>query len=147
MRVADVMTTDVVTVGPETRLDEAARLLRSRRISGLPVLDGGRLVGLITEGDLLRQLQRIDVPGYIDVLGGIFPLPGPGHMERQLRDVTAYRVDQLMSRDPVTVSPGADVVEAARVLRRRHIKRLPVVDADGALVGIVSRADLLRALL
>ena len=139
------MTADVATVGPGTLLAEAARLMRERRVSGLPVVDAGRLAGVITEGDMLRQLHRVDVPGYIDILGGVFPIPGSGHLERQLREITAYRVDQLMTRNVVTAAPDEDVAEAARRMERRRVRRLPVLDGTGRLVGIVTRSDLLRA--
>jgi CBS domain-containing protein len=146
MRVAEIMTREVRTTRPEAPLREAAATMAAAGVSGLPVCDGdGRIVGMLSEGDILRLFQRVAVPTYVDILGGVFPIPPPAVLERQLREVTAYRVDQVMTRGAVTITPQAEVAEAARRMRARGVKRLPVVDEADRLVGIVSRADIVRA--
>ncbi|HVB10503.1 MAG TPA: CBS domain-containing protein [Bacillota bacterium] len=139
------MTQQVQTTRPEAGLREAAKQMTAAHISGLPVVDGdGRLAGILTEGDILRVFRQVSIPFYIDILGGEFSIPGPHVIERQLEEVTAYRVDQLMTRQVVTASPDEDVADAARRMHARDVKLLPVVDGDGRLVGVISRGDIVR---
>jgi len=139
MKVRDVMTTDPIRVTPETRLREAARLMVHHRVSGLPVVDdAGRLVGILSEGDFLRQEADRDRPHGVSLLDALFG-------EGELQAVSAETVAEVMTRSVVTITPEATLGEAARVLGRRNFKSLPVVDLDGDLVGIVSRADVVGA--
>ena len=131
MRVLDVMTIDVITTTPSAYLKEAARTMVGAGVSGLPVVDeSGTLVGIITEADFLEReadrSQRRLLSAMIEERGPI---------------VDAETVGEVMTRDPVVIFPEASVTEAARVMAHHHVKRLPVVDANGALVGIISRAD------
>ena len=131
MRVLDVMTIDVITTTPSAYLKEAARTMGGAGVSGLPVVDeSGTLVGIITEADFLEReadrSQRRLLSAMIEERGPI---------------VDAETVGEVMTRDPVVIFPEASVTEAARVMAHHHVKRLPVVDANGALVGIISRAD------
>jgi CBS domain-containing protein len=146
VKVSEIMTRRVRTARPDASLREAAREMSEGHVSGLPVCDAsGRLVGILTEGDILRVFRKVSIPFFIDVLGGEFAIPGPHVLERQLQEVTAYRVDQLMTRQVVTARPDEEVAEAARRMHRHDVKLLPVVEADGRLVGVVSRADIVRA--
>jgi CBS domain-containing protein len=146
LKVSEIMTTQVRTARPDSPLRDAARLMSEAKISGLPVVDAdGRLVGILTEGDILRVFRQVSIPFYIDILGGEFAIPGPHVLERQLEEVTAYRVDQLMTGHVFTASPDEEVADAARRMHARDVKLLPVVDGDGRLVGVISRADVVRA--
>lgn len=134
--VGTVMTTDVVTVSPDDSFKEVIVALADHEISGAPVMDGdGRLIGVVTEADLLGRgaVGRATAPGR---------KPHPG---REGAEATTVR--EAMSTPAVTTTADTTVAEAARTLCRRGFKRLPVVDADGRPVGIVSRADLLRIFL
>lgn len=139
MKISELMQREVVTVGPAATLKEAATLLTQNRISGLPVVaPDGRLVGVVSEADILRKEDG-------------FPLELASFVGRLLDGAYAGRerfeartVEQMMTAPPITISSSSDVVEAARLMTRRDINRLPVVDRDH-LVGIVSRADLVRA--
>ncbi len=131
MRVLDIMTIDVITTTASTYLKEAARMMVGAGVSGLPVVDeSGTLVGIITEADFLEReadhSQRRLLSAMIEESGPI---------------VDAETVGEVMTRDPVVIFPEASVTEAARVMAHHHVKRLPVVDSSGALVGIISRAD------
>src|ERR1700733_4560673 len=142
MRAQDVMTRSVATVHPETTLLEAANRLLDAHISGLPVVDdGGKLVGIFTEGDLLRR-QETDTEarhsGWIDLL------LGPGRLAADYVRANARTVRDLMAENPVTVTEDTPLAEIVKLMERRHIKRLPVMRGD-ALVGLVSRADIVRA--
>jgi CBS domain-containing protein len=136
--VATVMTADVVTVGPGAVYKEVAERLRDHRVSAVPVVDAERrVIGVVSEADLLLKEERPDRP-----LGGPLVHPHGDAARAEARNAAA-----LMTSPAVTVGPEATLTEAARLMHRRHVKRLPVVDADGRLVGIVSRADLLQVFL
>jgi CBS domain-containing protein len=136
-RVRDVMTTDVRTVSTETGFREMVGLIEEARVSALPVLsDEGKVLGIVSEADLLLKESR------------------PGHEDRQLFESKAHRVErskaegttagEIMSSPAITAPPEMPVQEAARLMHEKRVKRLPILDADGSLVGIVSRSDLLR---
>jgi len=137
--VQDIMTREVVTVRPETSVREIAALLDRHHISALPVVDdSGHPTGVVSEGDLVRKEA-----GKPD--GRYRPPPRMASGERLRAD--AETAAGLMSSPVVTARPGWSIVRAARAMDRRKVKRLPVVDETGRLVGIVSRLDLLRLFL
>jgi CBS domain-containing protein len=139
LTVGAVMTQAVVTVKPETSFKEAVRLLRQRRVSGLPVVDGeGNLVGIVSEADLLNKVEKRDPDAYL--------LESRPHRLDRARSA-ALDVASAMSREVTTVQPDFPVALAAREMHTRGFKRLPVVDEKGKLVGIVSRGDLLKVFL
>jgi len=139
MKVRDIMTTDPVKVTADTRLREAARLMVRHRVSGLPVVDdAGKLIGILSEGDFIRREAGRDRPHGVSLLDAVFG-------EGELQPVGAECVAEIMTRSVVTITPEATVGEAARVMGRRNVKRLPVVDLEGELIGIVSRSDIVGA--
>jgi CBS-domain-containing membrane protein len=139
--VRDVMTTDVVTVDRITPYKEIAGLLAGHRISAVPVLVMGRHVaGVVSEDDLLAVRDRARRAQ----AGKIGHLPWTRHPDSQHPKLTA---GEIMSSPAITIHPDAPIPRAARLLHDRHIKRVPVVDPDGKLIGIVSRRDLLRVFL
>jgi CBS domain-containing protein len=146
VRVSEFMTRQVLTTRADASLRDAAKVMSSHHVSGLPVVDeAGQLVGILTQGDILRLFRKVSVPFFIDILGGEFAIPGPGTLQRQLAEVTAYRVDQLMTAHVVTAAPDEDVAAAARRMHERNLKLLPVVDGGGRLAGVISRGDIVRA--
>lgn len=133
--VESVMSSPVVTVTPETTFKEVVRILRRRRVSGLPVVnDAGRLVGIISEADLLNKVEKRESEAYL--------LESKKHRLDRAR-AEALDVASAMSTNVVTVQPEFPIALAAREMHTRGFKRLPVVSANGTLVGIVSRSDLL----
>ncbi len=153
MKVRDVMNVMPITVPADASVSEAARLLRENKISGLPVLDGEKLVGIVSESDLLRLLSVEDKKE-----GGLW-LPSPfeifevpfrdlvkwEQMQAGLKDVHTKKVSDVMSRNLHEVGPDDSVEEAASIMTRHRINRLPVVE-DGRLVGIVTRGDIISGL-
>lgn len=136
MEIRKLMTEGVITVGPDMPLKEAARRMIEARVSGLPVTDDGRLIGVISEGDFVAaEGQR----GFSRA--GLWQRL-MGREEPRFKGST---VSEAMSRDVVTLTPDVDHAQAARTMRRNKIKRIPIVDHNGSLVGILSRADILRA--
>lgn len=147
MQVKDLMSREVITVSPDTSVEESARIMLEHKISGLPVLDSrGRLAGIVTEGDLIRRAARFKEPGILPVLGGLVYLDDPALFIGELRRAMALHVGRLMTRDVYSVQAGDEVDKAATLMLRRQVKRLPVVDGEGKLAGIISRRDLVKAL-
>lgn len=138
MKVADVMTNEVVTVPPGASLKEAARLLIEHRISGLPVVDNqNHILGVVSEADVLPK----------EVTG--LPLRRPlawltGQLEVDRSKLEAHLVGEAMTAPALTIEPNRPVGAAAKLMVEKGVNRLPVVE-DGKLVGIVTRADLVRA--
>jgi CBS domain-containing protein len=139
MKVLDVMTTDVLTVGSETPLREVAALLASRRISGLPVVDEGRVVGVVSEGDILAK-ERGPSSGQPAWFAVLFEDRAAAELKLEARTAGT-----AMTAPALTIAPDRTVAEAAGVMVDEGVNRLPVVNAEGELVGIVTRADLVRA--
>ena len=131
--VKDVMTAEVVTVRQETTFKEMAAVLRRYRVSALPVVDdAGRVIGVVSEADLLAKEVLAD-PGVVAEL-----------LRRQdVRKAEGLTAGDLMTRPAVTATPGDPVEQAARMMHFMRVKRLPVVNSGGQLVGIVSRSDVL----
>jgi CBS domain-containing protein len=143
MNARDVMTRRVVTVTPETTIEEAVRLMLENRVSGLPVTDAARAtVGVVTEGDLLR---RIEIGTDKHHSGWIGLLLGPGRLAAEYARSHAHKVGEVMTSDVVSVAPDTPLPEIVELMETRRIKRVPVIDG-GKLVGIVSRANLVAAL-
>jgi CBS domain-containing protein len=141
LKVSDVMSVDVASVPESATFREIVGLIEERRVSGLPVVDAtGRVVGVVSEADLLAKMK--------------YSGSGEGHTLFESRrhraaidkagGVAAYEV---MTKPPVTVLPGTSVVLAARLMDSSRVKRLPVVDESGRLVGIVTGQDLVKVFL
>ncbi|GAA3388121.1 CBS domain-containing protein [Streptomyces roseoviridis] len=134
-RVSDVMTHTAVAIGRDAPYKEIVALMDQWKVSALPVLEGeGRVVGVVSEADLLPKEE---------FRGGE---PGPDEFAEAAK-AGAVRAGELMSSPAVTVHPGATLAEAARIMARRRVKRLPVVNEIGLLEGVVSRSDLLKVFL
>jgi CBS domain-containing protein len=142
LRVVDVMETDWPTLGPESTVEEAIKLFAEDRVSGAPVVDDGRLVGIITEGDLIFQDADVRAPGFLDILGGIVPLGDTDEYRKEALKSAGVTVGEVMTDDPVTVAPEATLAETATTMAERRKKILPVVDG-GRLVGVITRMDIL----
>jgi CBS domain-containing protein len=131
--VKDVMTTQVVAVRRETTFKEMAAVLRRYRVSALPVVDdAGRVLGVVSEADLLAK-EALSDPG---------PVAELVH-RKDLRKAEGLTAGDLMTSPPVTATPDDPVEQAARMMHFMRVKRLPVVNSGGQLVGIISRADVL----
>jgi CBS-domain-containing membrane protein len=140
MRVHEVMTTDVATTTPEALLKDAALELVRRRISGMPVIDGDRhVVGVVSEADILAKEGDEQKPG-----GFLQWLVDPGDPWVAAR-FDAVTVGDAMSSPARTVAADRTVAEAATLMLDENVNRLPVIDPDGMLIGLVSRGDLVRA--
>lgn len=144
MKARDIMSHPVVTVTPETTVAEAAGQMISRHISGLPVIDdNGALVGLVTEGDLLRRAETGTEKRHSRWAELLF---GPGRLARDYTHSHGRKVGEVMTTRIHSVEPDAELGDIVALMEQRRIKRVPVIE-DGRLVGIVSRANLIAALI
>lgn len=142
MNAADIMTPNVITVGPDTPLDQVVTLMLDGRISGIPVVDEDAVIGIVTEGDLLRRVELGSEPRrshLLELVSRATPLAAE-YVRSHGR-----KASEVMTESVITVDDTTPIAEIARILETRRIKRVPVL-RDGKLVGIVSRANLLRAL-
>lgn len=143
LKAKDIMTADVVTVPPEATVREAAELLVERSISAVPVVEDGKLVGIVSEGDLVRRAEiGTGSPGRS---WWLTMLTGDATLASEYTKSHALRVRDVMTKDVATVEEDASLAEIADLLEKRQIKRVPVTRGD-ALAGVVSRANLVRAI-
>ncbi|MFE3324981.1 CBS domain-containing protein [Streptomyces sp. NPDC059176] len=136
--VSDVMTLTVVAVGRDAPFKEIVRTMDQWKVSALPVLEGeGRVIGVVSEADLLPKEE------FHEGATSLFEQQRPADVAK----AAAGTASELMSTPAVTVHPDATLAQAARIMAVKHVKRLPVVDDEGMLQGVVSRADLLKVFL
>ncbi len=141
IRVMDVMNKEVVAVQKFDDINQAAKILSENNISGLPVVDKeNRVIGIISEADVLSMMGARRGHTFKDIIRHLFGEPLP---ERKMGDL----VGDIMTAPAVTIRPGVDITEAAKVMDEKRIRRLPVVDDDGKLLGIISRRDIVRAII
>ncbi len=146
--VRQVMTTDVLTFRPTDTVETAARALIDRRLGGAPVVEeDGTVLGLLEDDDLIVQDTRLHFPTVISLFGGYLELPSSLHrFESDLRKAVGATVSDVMDADAPTCRPDDTLENVATGLHERNSSRMAVVDDDGRLVGIVSRGDLVRAI-
>lgn len=146
MQVKEIMTKDVVSVGENTPVGELATILFDKHITGMPVVDeNNHVIGIITEYDLLSREEHIHVPSYMKLLGQFKVVGDKKHqIGHEIEQVLNLKASDIMTKPVVTVSPETAVAEAARIFADERINPLPVVDNDGVLAGIVSRADIVK---
>jgi CBS domain-containing protein len=140
------MTTDVLTLGPDDGVEQAMRTLLERNIDAAPVVDDqGAVVGVLSNGDLIVQESEVHFPTVLTFLGGTFEF-GHKHFEEELRRALGSKVSDVMSTEPLVCADDDTIERAATLMHEHDVSRLPVV-RDGRLVGIISRNDVLRAII
>jgi CBS domain-containing protein len=142
LKVGDVMETDWPTLRSEQTVEDAIKLFAESGISGVPVVEDGRLAGIVTEGDLIFQDAEIKAPGFLDILGGVIPLGNWDEYRQEALKSAGVTVGEVMTEDVITVSPDDSLSEAATIMAEERIKLLPVAE-EGNLRGVVTRMDIL----
>jgi len=146
--VADVMTREPITARPDTPLSEVIKTLAENRISGLPVVDeAGKLVGVISETDLMWRESGVTPPPYIMLLDSVIYLENPTRYERELHKALGETVKDVMTdHHVITIAPDKPIREAAQLMHEGGVHRLPVLDSDGQVIGVLTRGDIIRAM-
>ena len=143
MKVKEVMVKEVDSLSPDISVKEAMDILLKRKISGLPVIDtAGKLAGMFTEKNILSYL----LPSYIEKVGRFVYEENPKATKKKLAELCQIKISQLMRKEVVTTTEETALCEAARIMLTQKARRLPVVDKEGKVVGIIAREDILRAM-
>lgn len=142
----DIMTKEVITVQEDMTIEALGRIFIEKRISGAPVLDSReRLVGIVTENDLVRKNSRLHIPTVVRIFDAFVPLGGTGQVEEEIRRVSASTVSEICTRTVVTVSPDATLQDICSLMFEKGVHLIPVLDA-GRIVGIIGKIDIIRGM-
>ena len=142
MKIKEIMQRDVKSVSPDIDVKEALGLLDKMQISGLPVIDKeGKLVGMFTEKEALSYI----LPSYIEKVGRFVYEENPKSIKKKFQDLVNLSVSQLMRKEVVTVDKDASLCEVARLMLIQKVRRIPVLDREKKVVGIVAREDIVKA--
>ena len=151
MKVKDIMTKDVITFKPDDTLHKALMVFTKRRISGAPVVEDDKLMGLVTELDIIKvldiympKIHFTSVPHFFLVLAGLKSKSKTTELNKKIMAASRLRVDSFMTKQPVIIGKDADMMEAARLIDTYKVNRIPVIDED-KLVGILTRNDIINA--
>lgn len=142
----EIMIKDVMTVRPETTVEEAGRLFMEKNISGAPVVDeDGRLFGIITENDLIMKDKRFHLPTILRIFDAYIPLETPSQMEKEFRKMAAYLVKDICTRDVITITEETSLEEIASIMTEKNVHLLPVLKGK-KFAGLVGRHEVLNAI-
>jgi len=143
LKAKDIMTKDVITVKPDTTIEELARTLMRDQISGTPVVDDkGKLVGIVTENDLISKNSRLHIPTILRLFDAYIPL-GTSKLETDIKRMTANTVKDICSKEVITIDSETSLEYIATLITERKIHLLPVLK-EGKLVGIIGKKDLIK---
>ncbi len=142
LKASDIMQAEWPVLGPDDTVEAVIRLFAESGISGAPVVEDGRLVGVLTEGDLIFRDAEIRSPGFLDILGGIVPLGDWDQYREETLKSAGVTVREVMTADPETITPETSLSEAATIMAERRRKLLPVA-TDDQLHGVLTRMDIL----
>ena len=141
----DIMTRNVITVKPDTSIEELASLLVENRISGAPVVDdSGNLYGIVTENDLISRDKRLHIPTVVSFLDAAIYLESSKKFEKEVKRLTATKVGEICTRKVVTVAEDASITDIATIMAEKKVYLLPVV-RSGKVLGIVGKRDIVKA--
>jgi CBS domain-containing protein len=146
-KVKDIMTTELITVSPETEILQAAEVLLGNHINGVPVVDeAGKLVGILCQSDLIAQQKRLPIPSVFTFMDGLFSTSSAKQNDKEIQKIAAITVVQAMTPDPVFVEPDMSIEVVAGLMVDNGYHTIPVLQ-EGRLVGIVGKDDILNTLI
>lgn len=146
MRAKDIMTKDVITVKKDDLVEKAIKLLSVNDISGLPVVDDKlKVIGIVSEWDLIVRSKKLEIPTFFSILDGYIFLESTKKIEKQLKKMVAYKIEDVMSRDVISVKEDETIENISTIMTNEKINRVPVVDKYGILLGIISRKDIIKS--
>lgn len=145
MLAKDIMTREVITARKEDTVEDVIKLLLDHNVSGLPVVDEeNRVVGIITEGDLIYRSKNLHLPAYFTLLDSYIFLENPKNLETQIRKMAGYKVEEVMTAEVIVVNEEETIETVATLMTEKKVNRIPVVKKD-ELVGVISRRDIIKA--
>ena len=146
MLVKEIMSKDLVTVYETNTIEEVARIFIDKKISGMPVVDSqGKLLGIITEGDLVYQQKKLNPPVFLSFFDGVIQV-GKNAFFEEIKKISAFMVKDLMTKDNLIVAKeDADLTDVATLMIENKVNRIPILDDQDKVVGIVTRYDLIKA--
>lgn len=146
--VKDIMVKEVITIQKDASVEELSELLIKNKISGVPVIDSnGKLVGIATEGDLIIKDSDLHFPRYFKLLDSIIYLESLNKFKNNLKKFLGTKVGDVMTAEIKTVKEETPISEAANIMIKYNINRVPVLNSKDELVGIVTRADIVGAMI
>ena len=146
--VKDIMVREVITIQKDASVEELSELLVKNKISGVPVIDSdGKLVGVATEGDLIIKDSDLHFPRYFKLLDSIIYLESLNKFKKSLKKFLGTKVEDVMTAEIKTVKEETQITEAANIMIKYNINRVPVLDSKDDLVGIVTRADIVKSMI
>jgi predicted transcriptional regulator len=144
LRAQDLMTENVIAVTKETKVRELAQILTENKISGVPVIDGmGKLIGVVTESDLIFQNKKVHLPTAVAILDAFFFLESPEKMEREMKKMSGVTVGDIYASEVISVQKDTPLEELATLMAEKNIHTLPVLDEE-ELVGVIGKSDIIR---
>jgi CBS-domain-containing membrane protein len=139
-----IMTHKIITAGLEMDVSELAAMFWENRISGAPVVDAaGKLLGIVTENDLIDQGKKVHIPTIITILDSMIFLENPAKLDKEIKKMTGTKVKDIYSAEVVTVTEDTEMAEIATIMADRSLHTLPVVRGE-KLVGVIGKADIIR---
>ena len=146
--VKDIMVKKVITIQKDASVEELSELLVKNKISGVPVVDNdGKLVGIATEGDLIIKDSDLHFPRYFKLLDSIIYLESLNKFKKSLKKFLGTKVEDVMTAEIKTVKEETPIGEAANMMIKYNINRVPVLDSKDKMVGIVTRADIVKSMI
>lgn len=140
----DIMIKNVTTVGAATTIEELAWILMEHKISGVPVVDDNEnLIGIVTENDLISQNKRLHIPTVMRLFDSFITLESPGKIEKDIKRMTAITVNDIYTKEAITVTEGTPVQDLATIMSEKKIHLIPVVEGK-KILGIIGKIDLIK---
>lgn len=143
----EIMTKDVLTINQDEKVSKATEILLSHKISGLPVVDEeNKVVGVISETDLIFRDKEIHIPAYLPLLGGFIMLESIKKFEKHLKKASSNVIKDVMTAPAVIIDQETEVSKIIDIMITKGVNRLPVVDSEKKIVGIIARSDILKSI-
>jgi len=144
----EIMTENVITIKKDSSIEDLSAILLKNKISGVPVVGvDGKIIGVVTEGDIIVQDTDLHFPRYFKLLDGIIYLDSLNRFRDSLKKHLATKVEDIMVTNVKTISPETTISDIAELMLRMKVNRLPVVDEEDNILGIVTRADIVRSMI
>lgn len=146
LRAKEIMRTNITTVLPEMTVEQLGRLFIEKNLSGLPVVtEGGELIGMVTENDLISQNKALHIPTVLRIFDAVIPLERPETFEKEVKKMAGRTVQDICTRELISINEDTTIEEIATIMSEQKTHHLPVL-RDGSLVGLVDQHDVIKGI-